>query len=169
MPSKHRQTNNYWLSTLLQRTTAAKGSRYLETTPEQLEASIMEASWQQMQITDPATGCTYFRADLPGLLGMTAISELPLHTPIDLIDPKGTGEWSACVTGTSKLEVDYSVLILGIDEGKEIVFTVHPGYPVPFKPVTELPAYIAERFDAGRIRVSRNEALFMGFIFAKFE
>jgi len=171
--TRRRCPAGYFENTLLQRTTAAKGSRYERTTPEVLEERIVTADWQPYESANVASGCTAFRAPIAGKLGMVALSSLPLDTELRLIDPKGTGQWNLATSGVAVDSVDYSVIIFGIEKGFEVVFTIHPGDPTPFKPVTELPAHIAER-EAGwcndrRIAVSFEEARALGYEFVKLE
>jgi hypothetical protein len=160
----------YFESTLKQRTTEPKGSRYEGIGPDELEKRIREADWQPYSSPNVAPNCAAFIAVLPGRLGIVSVSHIPDDAPIYLIDPKKTGAWSACVKGVPGDEELQSVIILGPEAGKEVMYTVHPGAPLPFKPVTELPAEIAARVDAdGRIALTKAEVVAIGFDFAKVE
>jgi hypothetical protein len=82
---------------------------------------------------------------------------------------KGTGEWSCIVKGVPSDAVDYTVLILGPHEGKEVVYTIHPGKPTPDQPLTVLPPEIAARAVDKVISLTIGEARALGVCFAKVE
>lgn len=75
-------------------------------------------------------GCAAFiNRDIGGELGIVPLSSLSPDTRIVLDDSKGTGFISATVKGQRGKHVDFVVAILGEEQGKEVLFTFHPGDP----------------------------------------
>ena len=106
-------------------------------------------------------GCTAFRNnDLGGELGIVKLSDLDPAAEVTLDDRKHTGNVSATVSGIRGKYVNFVVAILGVENGKEILFTFHPGDPVnPSKVKTEPGMH-------GKV-VTAAEALKMGLETAK--
>lgn len=76
------------------------------------------------------SGCTAFiNKDIGGELGIVPLSSLPPDAKVVLDDSKGTGFVSATVKGQRGHHVDFVVAILGQEQGKEVLFTFHPGNP----------------------------------------
>ena len=91
----------------------------------------MNASWYEYVPEATLEGCTYFKTyDLKGRLGIVELASLPTDTVVTLDDRKDTGKVSAVVEGILGSVVDFIVLILGPEDGVEVVFTFHPGEPV---------------------------------------
>lgn len=153
----------YFEKTLAQRAGAsgqAAGSIYPDLGEAELEAAILAADWQLYEHPSIMEGCTGFQAPLPGLLGIVELSSLPGDTTIVLDDRKNTGKVSATVEGIRGEKVPFTVLILGPEQGEEIVFTFHPGEPVrPSQVTTELGLH-------GK-KVTTSEALGIGLEIAK--
>lgn len=106
-------------------------------------------------------GCTAFKlCDVPGCLGIINLEKLDGSVMLDVVNNKKTG-MAKCliVNGPKGPETDEAVLILGEDQGREVVFTFHPGLPV--KP-DEIPV---ERLK-GRTQLSVSEAIDFGFTHA---
>lgn len=167
---------NYWVETLIQRTTEPKGSRYPETTPEALEDAIKQADWEGFVHDNVAPTCAAFMAALPGRLGMIPMEKLPDGAPVYLLDFKGTGQWDLVAAGGAVgPKVAYSSIILGMEGDEEVVYTIHPGEPAPFNPVTSDklgPNLLSRQTDFGRgkrIDLMLSEANELGFAFAKIE
>ena len=128
---------------------------------EELEEKIKTADWQEVVHPDVMQGCTAFKANIPGLLGIMPIAEMPEDAVLFTIDTKKTGFIGIGCTGVQKMPVDYSYLILGMEGEMEVVFTFHPGEPVRPSEVetADIPA--------GK-KISKEEALSMGFELCKF-
>lgn len=137
----------------------AAGSVYPDMTFDQLEQAIMNAHWRAFEHPMISPGCTAFAADIEGVMGLREIETLPPETPVRLVDPKRTGFVEARVQGVPGEQVDHTVLIVGQEAGREIVFTFHPGNPVP-------PSTIPARDTDGRI-VDAETARAMGLTLAK--
>lgn len=106
-------------------------------------------------------GCTAFiNRYFGGELGVVSLDDLPADSDIILDDRKNTGNVSATVKGVRGKKVDFIVAILGPEQGKEVLFTFHPGDPVnPSRVKTETGMH-------GR-HVTVAEALKMGLQTAK--
>ena len=153
----------YWEKTCAQRAgtnPAAAGSIYPGKSPEEVEVAITAAKWVPYEHPALAAGSTAFRAELPGQLGIVDLTTLAPSTPVLLDDRKGTGTVSATVAGVRGETVEFTVLILGEEQGKEIVFTFHPGAPVRPSSVKTEPGLHGKA-------VTAAEALAMGLTTAK--
>jgi hypothetical protein len=134
-----------------------RGSRFLR--PMTVEA-ILAADWRPYQHPAVGKGVEAYRARIPGRVGMLDLASLPPDTPVKLEDFKGVGHLSAVVAWRGELpRVRHSVLLVGRDGGKRVVFTVHPGDPVRAPSVRD-PSL------AGRT-VTAREAIDLGFRVAK--
>jgi hypothetical protein len=105
------------------------GSGFEVGTIEELETILRTAEWWPYSNTNIAPGCIGLSANIPGLLGVVSLATLDESTICKMIDPKGTGQTKLIVVGTP-IPVDFTVIILGEDEGHEVVYTFHPGAPV---------------------------------------
>lgn len=95
-----------------------------------LHAMLVDATWEPYTHAAIMDGCSAFRAPLAGYVGVVALADLPAHVNVVLADAKRTGYVEATVVGVAVQPVDFAVIILGDDEGQEIVFTFHPGDPI---------------------------------------
>jgi len=108
-----------------------------------------------------AEGCTLLIGHgLRGQIGVIALDQLPSDTPIVLDDRKNTGKVSATVKGVLGDTVDFFSVILGPEQGQEIVYTFHPGWPVKASQVQLEPGMHGQT-------VSVADALTMGLTTAK--
>ncbi len=153
----------HWADTLAQRSgksPMAAGSIYPDMSPDEIEAALLSATWEPY--THPAimTGCTAFRAPIQGLFGMVDLATLAPDTTVVLDDRKNTGNVSATVAGFRGEAVDFTVLILGMEGDREIVFTFHPGAPVSPSKVAATPGLHGKNITAA-------EAIGMGLETAK--
>jgi len=106
-------------------------------------------------------GCSAFVANISGRLGIVELRSLHSDSIVTLDDRKNTGKVEAVVQGVRGKIKDYTVLILGPEQGEEIVYTFHPGDPVR-------PSQIPAEGMHGR-QVTVSEALDMGLEIAKIE
>jgi hypothetical protein len=140
----------------------ACGSYYPGRGPMDLDAALSEATWRPYAHPDVMSGCDAFRAELPGVVGVVAAAALPSDARIVLADPKATGNVEATVAppvGWDPPTAEFTVLIVGEDDGHRVVFTFHPGAPIA-------PSHLRFDGNAGRV-VTPAEALELGFTHAK--
>jgi hypothetical protein len=152
----------YWANTLASRQPSGNGSRFHETVTEE---TLLSVEWSEItdQVSAGIPGCRYFKSPLPGKLGVVALNVLPEKCQVTLADPKGTGKISVEIDRASlegeMADVDFTVLIIGLEEGKDVVFTFHPGMPIR-------PSSIPAEGLAGKV-VSVTEAINLGLQYAK--
>ena len=149
----------YFEKTLAQRA-GTVGSIYPGLTAEQIEAAITAAVWEPYSHENVQPGCTAFRAPLPGQLGIVPLAGLGPEAVVVLDDRKNKGTVSATVAGVRGEEVNFTILILGQEQGREVVYTFHPGEPVVPSTVTTQPGLHGKVTTVG-------EALAMGLTSAK--
>lgn len=141
----------YFLKTLRSRcmTDDRAGSYFILTDARAVEEMLGNAFWEEYNhpaIVAPAVG---FKAPIPGYIGMVPLSDLPADMNVWLLDIKGgEADWDSdrqrvdvCVTeefceenGIQPMCVSHTVLLIGphdADPTKEVVWTVHPGDPLP--------------------------------------
>lgn len=160
---------HHWKALLAQRAELsgeAVGSYVEGLRPEVLERVLQESVWEE----DPSVqsellpGTTAYRTVvLGGVVGVLPLDELPDGTELELRDGHSTGQVEPVAGGLPR-EVARSSnfwLILGQEEGREVVFTFHPGRPI------QTPAVPADG-NVGR-RIGVEEAQGMGFTYAKLE
>lgn len=152
----------YWTKTLEQRAEFGNpaGSVVLGVTTEELEQLILNAEWEAYSHPAVKAGCTAFKAPIPWRLGIISLAELPAETVVTLDDRKNTGKVSAVVKGVLGPSVDFTVIILEFENGKEVVPTFHPGAPVNPSQIQVEPGM------HGR-QITVSEALGMGLEMAK--
>lgn len=137
------------------------GSSYSGVTQEELLSELESAEWEKVEHEGVMTGCTAFKTKLPGLSGILDINNLPENTEFYAIDPKGTGNVGIGATNVQKTPVEETYIILGKNEGKEVVFTFHPGEPVS-------PSIVKiENLPEGT-KLTREQVKSYGFSMAKF-
>ena len=155
----------YWDKTLASRQPGSPlGSRFLETVTEE---TLLGLQWTDA--TDEVApevrmeGCTYFTTqELGGVMGVVPLAELQPLDVVRLDDSKGTGAVSAVIPREACLaSVDFTTLIVGPEQGEQVVFTLHPG---PAIRASQVPA----EGNHGR-SVTVAEALSLGLEFAKIE
>lgn len=110
------------------------GSWYENMTEEQLLEAITSAELTQFVPEVAMEGCKYYKANIPGKNGITNIEDLPEESPLYLsITHAGTGRLSVSTTEKvpAKDETE-TTIILGYEKGVgEVMFTMHPGLPIP--------------------------------------
>jgi hypothetical protein len=105
----------------------AGGSKF--DTPQTIE-SLISADWVSYNHPAVMKGVDAFKASIPGYVGLIKLDELPDNQVVELIDGHKTGFLSVVINGKRAEHVDFTVLMLGQDSGKEVVFTFHPGDPI---------------------------------------
>jgi hypothetical protein len=156
---------DYWESTLAQRAELsgkAAGSVYEGVDTTQLEQMLLAADWEPYSHPAVMQGCEAFRASIPGKLGLVKLQSLAPDTRVVFRDPKKTGQVSAVVEGVRSESADFTVIIIGDDEGKKVVYTFHPGDPVAPSEVMGASPGITDG-TAGSVA----QALEMGLVYAK--
>lgn len=153
----------YFEKTLAQRAGLDKmacGSVYEGVTASELEQKLLSLEWETY--THPAiqSGSSAFKAGMPGRLGVIELATMPADTKVTLDDRKNTGTVSAVVEGIRGPQVDFTILILGMEKGIEVVFTFHPGEPVSPSKVQASPGMHGKK-------VTVAEALALGLKTAK--
>lgn len=133
---------DYWQKTLEQRTCHGRGSITNEEKASNLELALLEAAWEPYSHPAIGEGCTGFKTyDIKGLYGMDTIhnvrAELGGNFKLKVINPKGL-KFSEVGFSSIRQPVKYTIIILGQEQGKEVVYTFHPGEPV--KPDNALPS-----------------------------
>jgi len=127
---------------------------------KELEDALVAAEWESYSHPDVMEGCEAFRAPIEGLLGTVDLAALPGDHVVILEDPKETGQVSAVVRGVPAEKVAFCAIILGLEQEKTVVFTVHPGDPVR-------PSQVPAQDLAGKT-VTVKEALELGLPIGKF-
>lgn len=107
-------------------------------------------------------GCTAFvTKDIKGgRFGLAKITELPDDALIIASDPKNTGKVSMTVSGIRGQSVEATWLIIGKEDGRDVVFTFHPGEPIRPSLVSVSDCQNGKKF-------SKGAALELGFDLAK--
>lgn len=151
----------YWNNTLKQRLAGGAGSCYdAFNSVEELEKAVLTADWEETSHPCVPGDNRVFKAHLPGLFGLVRIADLPEDTILTADDRKNTQKVSLTLSGTRGEIVKESFLITGIEAGKEVVFTFHPGEPIA-------PSKVSTSELAHGSTVSKAKALEMGFEWAK--
>lgn len=150
---------DYWRKTLNSRLSEGSGSRTMFGDPVELEAALRNVDWRPYQHEAIGPDCVAFVCDLPGLLGVFPIIDTDR---IRLSDPKGTGKiCGEFIGGSMRMpHVGYTVIILGKEDGEEVVFTFHPGPPIRASEVEADPALVGRN-------VLGTFAKELGLVFAK--
>lgn len=153
---------DHWQKTLEMRAELGVpcGSVYPGVTPADLEGDLLKVDWTPYQHPAIKEGCTGFRANLAGFLGIVDLKSLPPETEIVLDDRKRVGAVSATVKGARGELVDFTVLILDKEGDTEIVGTFHPGDPIRPSPVETVPGLDGKK-------VTAKDAIDMGLEMAK--
>jgi hypothetical protein len=113
---------------------SAQGSTYA-LDPDEMRAALLSEQWVQRDHPEVKAPCVAFVA--PRWRGRVGVLPLDaLNALVRLEDPKRTGYLSAVVHHTADLPCSISGdretwLILGPHEGREVLYTFHPGEPVP--------------------------------------
>lgn len=150
---------DHWERTVSSRlANGGMGSRYPQfDTTESLEEALSDAKWEEY--SHPAiSGAVGFIAELPGEIGMISLDDLDNDCEVRLVDPKQTGFLSAVVDGDNYETSNFTVMIVGDNDGDSVVYTFHPGDPVERSAIT-----------GEEITVTVSQARELGFGLAKIE
>lgn len=153
----------YWDATVRSRTPgSSNGSVFGFSDVEKVLFEDRLNDWKSFpECPNLLPGCTAFKMhNVPGYLGVVELSKLDPEILLDVIDNKRTGKAKCIlVNGTKGPETDEAVLILGTENGVEVVYTFHPGMPIR-------PAEIPVEKLGGHTKVSVSEAIELGFTHA---
>lgn len=131
---------------------------------EELESAIRSADYEPAEHPAIAPGCkAYVTHDIMGAYGMVLIEDQPDDTMFVIADPKNTGKVSLMLWGWAegnRLLTDETWIIIGPNEGEDVVYTFHPGQPVPRATTS------TEELPVGT-KLTKKEALELGFNMAK--
>jgi len=151
----------HWAGLLLSRSAKTRkgvGSTY-DADISSIEEMLLGASWEEISHGAVMPGCTAFVAALPGMAGVVRLADLPPEAKLSLEDSHSTGKVECVVRGLAleRWEVPQTWLIVGQEDGVEVVYTFHPGEPVR-------PSEIGNSISGD---VTHNEAKKLGFIWVK--
>lgn len=152
----------YWESTVSSRTPGKSvGSVFDFSNIEKVLFEDRINDWEEYgDCPNLMPGCTAFILHgVCGHLGVVELEKLDKELTLDVIDNKRTGKAKCLAHVGQGPEVDFAVMILGEEQGKEVVFTFHPGFPI--KPV-EIPVDQL----SGKTRITVKEAMTYGFTHA---
>lgn len=129
---------------------------------EEMEAAIRNANWvpaehELVKGEDRAFKTTDIKS---GLYGMVKVADQPDDTMFEIQDQKNTGRVSLVMMGNHRIPAEETWIILGPEQGKEVVYTFHPGEPTA-KATTS-----TEELPVGT-KLTKAEALAKGFNLAK--
>ncbi len=108
----------------------AAGSVYPRWGQKRIEKELLAGHWTEYAHPAIMAGCRAFKAPIPGRFGIVELSTLSSETIVTLDDRKNTGKVSCVVKGIRGEMVDFTVIILGMEDGVEVVYTFHPGDPI---------------------------------------
>ena len=153
----------YFENTCKQRLAGGAGSCFEEVNSvDEMEELLIQARWQPVEDENVTEGCkAYVTTDIPnGRFGLVEIKSLPDSAVLVADDRKGTGKVSLTIAGQKGAFVLETYLIVGPEQGEDVIFTFHPGRPVRESKVqtAELPH---------GTQISKAKALEMGFELAK--
>lgn len=153
----------YFENTCRQRLAGGAGSIYEGiNTPEEMEAALRAAIWLETDHPTVMKGCRAFmtRSIPGGRFGLVRIANLPEDAVLTASDPKGTGMVSMTIKGHKGPAVAETWLIIGEENGYDVVFTFHPGKPVK-------PSMVEVKNCPDGTKLTKAEAMGLGFDLAK--
>ena len=151
----------YWEATVASRTAeTAIGSFFKLQNIEEVLFEQHLQDWEEYpDCPGLLPGCAAFKLQIKGYLGVVPLDLLDDAQELRVIDNKGTGVVKLLAPKeVTPQEVDFAVCILGEEAGREVIFTFHPGDPIP-------PDSIKVE-DLGRSSITVAEAKSLGFIYA---
>lgn len=152
----------YYEKCLSQRLSNGKGSTTNFNNIADLEDVLLAANWKEYKHPNITPDCIgAITTDIDGYMGMLDLDKLDEDTDCILIDPKNTGHLSLATYASAKdCYVDYTVLIIGEENGFKVMYTFHPGEPL--KPSTLSDGNNEFNLKAGD-HLTAKEALELGF------
>ena len=163
LANTQRYLSDYFKNTCKQRLANGVGSVYdgIEEVDD-MERALYGAHWKKAEHPDVIPGCqAYVTKDIKGgHLGLLEIANLPDDATIIASDPKGTGKVSMTITGEKGLEVEETWLIVGEEDGRDVVYTFHPGEPVR-------PSIVEVKDCPDGTKLTKEQATALGFDLAK--
>lgn len=148
----------------MQRISTGTGSIYKDIhTISDMRGRLALAAWEKAENPNVAPFCTAYKTNnIPGgQYGMVPIADQPEGTVFHIEDQKGTGKVSLVMEGAGRIPAAETWLIVGpCDTGEKVVFTFHPGEPVPRATTS------TEELPVGT-KLTKQEALELGFNLAK--
>ena len=149
----------YWEATVNSRTPGKSVGSVFDF--EDIEKILFEDridDWEEnRECPNLMPGCTAFTLqNVNGHIGVVDLSELDSEMVLDIIDNKRTGKAKLLAHVGQGPEVNFATLILGEEQGREVIFTFHPGEPI--KP-SEISIDVLE----GKTKVTVKEAMALGF------
>lgn len=151
----------YWKATVASRTAeTAVGSFFKFPNVEEVLFEHRLKDWEEYpDCPGLLPGCSAFKLNIKGYLGVIPLASLDDAQLLRVINNKGTGVAKLLAPKESiPQEVDFAVCILGLEDGREVIFTFHPGDPIPPDTVK------VEDLDNSSITVA--EAKSLGFVYA---
>jgi len=151
----------YFESCCSQRLEGGAGSRFNFNSVEELESALRNAEWAETTNDNVMPGCrAYKTTDIGGQIGIVPINDLDDNVVLTASDPKGTGNVELTCSGQLGTVVNETWLIIGPENGVDVVYTFHPGAPIQPSTVS------IDKLPAGSV-VTKAEALALGFTYAK--
>lgn len=151
----------YWEATVASRTAVtAVGSFFEFPNVEEVLFEQHLQDWEEYpECPGLLPGCAAFKLQIKGYLGVIPLDILDDAQELRVINNKGTGVAKLLApTDSIPREVDFAVCILGMEDGREVIFTFHPGDPIP-------PDTIKVE-DLGKSSITVAEAKSLGFVYA---
>jgi hypothetical protein len=153
----------YWEKTRAQRICTGTGSIFngIDNIAD-MERELIDARWERAENPNVAPGCAaYTTKDIPGgQYGMVPVAVQGDDTMFVIEDQKGTGKVSLVMQGAGRIPAEETWIIIGPEQGKDVVYTFHPGEPVPRATTS------TEELPVGTV-LTKQEALAKGFNLAK--
>ena len=131
---------------------------------DELATAFWNALWVAAENENVAPNCRAFKTVgiKGGLYGMVPVADQPDDAKFVIEDYKNTGKVSLVLhTDTGRIPADETWVILGpAENGDEVVYTFHPGEPVPHATTS------TEELPVGT-KLTKQQALELGFNMAK--
>lgn len=91
---------------------------------------VLDTLWQEYpSCPNLIPGCRAYRAAIPGTIDLRQVSDLADDTPVVWVRTDHGYQYPT-VAGTEGEYVDETVLIVGPEAGRTVVYTFHPGNPI---------------------------------------
>lgn len=119
----------YWNNTVAQRSATNGAGSVYNASPEEIEKAIYNADWKETSHPSVMEGCRVFKANI-GLKGYFGLIEVQKNQTYITDDRKGTGKISLTIKGQRGKQTNETYLIIGEEQGIQVVFTFHPGEPI---------------------------------------